>query len=579
MSKEARRTRSSSTNTDRPYAAPLSPEVMWYLDDRGYKLEPWQKPLWRTREPRDVEGATFVPELVDQKIAAMKLMRHTQGKWAGHPLAPDPWQVAYIIAPIFGWAVRSPLGVWLRIIRSAWIEVPRKNGKTTLAAGIGLALAFADDEPGAQVIAAAASKDQAMNAYRPAMLIAEASPEMRRAGVQPMKKEIVRPIDQSYFKAVGSLGDLLQGTNPHGYIVDELHVHKDSSVIDALESGTGARDQPLGVIITTADEGKRNSPYAHHRDRAEKLCKGIFKNQTEYVVIFAAPKSADPFSEETWKRANPGYGVSPTEAFMRAEAEKAKDSPLNFARFMRLNLNVRQKQQSKFISTRAWNANRDIALEDEAPLYGRSCYGGLDLASTSDLSAACLLFPELEGRFTALWRFWTPEDNLEALDIRTDGMATVWAEEGWLTTTPGNVQDYNFIEAQLQRDAERFSILSIGYDPYNSSQLVNDLVADGLNMVKTRQGFLTLSPAMKQIQRLCLLGLKGKPALRHFNPVMDWNVDNLAVSIDPAGNVKPDKAKSGEKIDGVSALATAMCEAIAEDQLQSAYEEHGLIVA
>jgi phage terminase large subunit-like protein len=566
-----------SLSTERPYAAPLSPEVKWYLKDRGFELQKWQKPLWRTAEPRDVEGAYFDPARVDHVIDTLRHLRHTQGKWAGHPLRPDVWQIAYIIAPVFGWVRKNPDGRVVRIIRSAWTEVPRKNGKTTLASGIGLDLAFADGERGAQVIAAAGSKEQALNAYRPAQLIAENSPDFKRAGIQSMKKEIVRPVDQSFFKAVGSIGDLLQGTNPSGYIVDEMHVHRDSSVIDALESGTGARDQPLGLIITTADSGKKNSPYAQHRDRIERLCKGIFKNPTEYGVVFAAPKSADPFKESTWMRANPGYGVSPTKQFMESEAEKARDSPLNLARFLRLNLNVRTKQTTKFISMRAWDANdRDVS---EASLRGRRCFGGLDLASVSDLSALCWLFPD-DDRFKAIWRFWTPEDNLAALDIRTNGMASVWAHEGWLTTTPGNVQDYDFIRSRINHDAETFDVASLGFDPFNSSQLVNDLTADGINMVKVRQGYLTLSPPLKQVQRLVLSGMRNEPGIMHHNPVMDWCVDNLAVTEDPAGNVKPDKEKSGEKIDGVAALVTAMSEAIADTaQTRSAYEEHGLLIA
>ena len=580
VAKKRKITRSRST--DRPYAAPLSPEVKWYLRDRGYTLEKWQKPLWRTAEPRDAPGAFFDPSRVDNVINTLKHLRHTQGKWAGRPMRPDAWQVAYVIAPVFGWVHPSADdGSIVRIIRKVWVEVPRKNGKTTLCAGLALDLAFADGEYGAQVLAAAGSKDQALLAYRPAQLVADNSPDFKAAGIQAMKKEIVRPVDQSFFKAVASVGDLLQGTNPNGYIVDEMHVHKDLSVIDALESGTGARSQPLGLTITTADDGRRNSPYSKKRDRMEKLCKGIYSNANEYAVIFAAPKSADPFKEETWRRANPGYGVSPTKEFMMAEAQAAKDSPLQLARFLRLNLNVRTKQTTKFISQRAWNANQHEFTE--ASLAGKPCFGGLDLASVSDLSALCWLFPVEKDDYKAIWRFWTPEDNLEALDQRTAGTASVWHEQGYLQTTPGNVQDYDFIRAAIKQDAEKFDIRTLGYDPYNSSQLVNDLMADGISMVKVRQGYLTLSSPLKQVQRLCLTGVKGKGGLAHCNPVMDWCMDNLAVTTDPAGNVKPDKNKSGEKIDGVSALVTAMSEAMADqmEHAHSAYEasEHALIIA
>lgn len=559
-------------------AADLSPEVEWYLSDRGYRLEDWQRPLWRTKEPRNVRGAYFDPARVDRVIDALGRMRHTQGKWAGRPLKPDAWQVAYVIAPIFGWVKADSSGAVLRIIRTAWIEVPRKNGKTTIAAGLGLYLGFADGEHGAQVIAAAGSKDQAMNAFRPAFLIAGNSPDFKSAGIESMKKEIVRPSDQSFMKAVGSIGDLLQGSNPSGFIADEMHVHKDMSVIDALESGTGARDQPLGFIITTADDGGLHTPYAQRRRHVEQLCKGVVKSQTEYAVVFAASAEDDPFSEDTWKRANPGYGVSPTRAFMVAESEKAKSSPLNLSRFLRLNLNVRTKQETKFISLHAWDRNRGLVVESK--LAGTECYGGLDLASVSDLSALCWLFPTGDDEYTALWRYWTPEDNVPELDKRTVGMASEWVKEGWLTTTPGNVQDYDFIRAQVRRDAERFRVLSLGFDPYNASQLTNDLASDGLPLVKVRQGYLTLSAPTKQMQRIVMKGTETHPRLVHGgNPVTRWCMDNLAVTVDPAGNVKPDKKKSGDKIDGIAALVNALSEAMNEEQARSSYEGHDLIVA
>ena len=571
--------RTPSQSLDRPYAAKLSPEVQWYLESRGYVLEDWQQPLWRTREPRDVPGAFFDPERVDRVIESMRVLRHTQGKWAGKPMVPDAWQVAFVIAPVFGWVRENSDGLAVRIVRQAWVEVPRKNGKTTLSSGLGLYLCFADGERGSQVYAAAGSKDQAMLAYTPAKLVAQSSPEFRAAGIDAQQRMIVRPLDGSYFKAVASVGDLLQGTNPNGYIVDEMHVHKTLDVIEALETGTGARDQPLGLVITTADAGKRNSPYAVRRDLVEKVCKGIVEDPSMYGVIFAAPKSADPFVESTWKRANPGYGVSPTAEYMRAAAQKAKNSPSDLAAFLRLNLNVRTKQETKFISMRAWDANRVESLREES-LTGRQCYGGLDLASVSDLSALCWLFPETGGRFSALWRFWTPEDNLEDLDKRTAGMASVWADAGFLTTTPGNVQDYDYIREQIRADMDRFRVLSIGYDPWNSMQLINDLVDFGANMVKVRQGFGSMSGPLKQVQRLTMSGLRGAPGIAHMNPVMDWCVDNLSVATDPAGNVKPDKANSGEKIDGVAALVTAMSEAMSEELVQSAYGDgHGLIIA
>lgn len=570
----SRRRAARPVEVEETYAAPLSPEVEWYLAERGYVVPEHVAPLWRTPEPRDVPGAYFDPELVDKAIAALAMLVHTQGALAGQPLMPDPWQVAYIIAPVFGWVKVNDAGRVVRIIRSAWVEVPRKNGKTTISAGLGLVLAFGDGESGAQVYAAAGSRDQAENAYKPAKLIASSSPAFRAAGIKAEVKHIIRTSDLSFMKAVASVGDLLQGTNPNGYIVDELHVHKSPDVIDALESGVGARDQPLGLIITTADGGGDLTVYADRRENIEQLCRGATTSETEYGVIFGARKSDDPFAEATWKRANPGYPIAPTADFMRTEAEKAKNSPANLSRFLRLNLNVRTKQETRFITLTSWDANAGV-ITDEAEFEGMTCYAGLDLASVSDLSAVCYLFPTGGGRFAALWRFWTPEDNIASLDKRTNGAASRWVADGWLDTTPGNVTDYDYIESQIVEDSETFDIRSFGYDPYGATQLVNTLgEAYGLPMTKTRQGFLTLSQPFKECQRLLLRGEydeDGEPYLMHGgNPVMRWMTDNLAAEFDAAGNVKPSKKtgmSNGRKIDGWSALVTAMSEAMAEGEL------------
>lgn len=567
----AKEARQEHFTTEDPVAAPLSPEVEWYLESRGVHLPPHVAPLWRTPEPRDTPGAWFDAERVDKALSSMEQLRHTQGKWAGTPLRPDPWQIAYIFAPIFGWVHKDSSGETVRIIRSAWIEVPRKNGKTTIAAGIGLILAFGDGEPGAQVYAAAASKDQAQQAYRPAKLLAEGTPSFKRAGIKAGVKQIMRARDQSFMMAVASVGDLLQGTNPNGAIVDELHVHKSSDVIDALESGTGARSQPLVLIITTADGGDDLTVYAARRKEIEDLCKGTITSASKYAVVFGARKDDDPYTEETWAKANPGYPISPTKEFMRTEAENARNSPLQLTRFQRLNLNIRTKTEQKFITMDAWDRNAGV-INDEAEFKDAECYGGLDLASVSDLSAACWIFPQEDGRFAALWRFWTPEANIARLDKLTNGAASLWVEYGWLETTPGNVTDYDYIETQLVADAEVFDVMSVGYDPYNATQLVTRLRdKHGVPMVKVRQGFLSLSQPLKQTQRLLLKGTTEEPYLRHGdNPVMRWMTDNLAVEADAAGNVKPSKKEgmhNGNKIDGWSALVNAMSEAIASGLL------------
>ncbi|WP_405848140.1 terminase large subunit [Streptomyces niveus] len=569
----AKRTRSPD-----PADLGISPEVAWYMKERGIPL-PDCPPKVQTPSPGDAPGAVFDPTKVDRVLRSFHLLRHTQGKWAGKPLDPDPWQVAYIIAPVFGW-VRwdDEADGYVRIVRKLYVDVPRRNGKTTLSGGIAVYLMAADDEPGAQVYAAATSEKQARYTFDPIKTIAERAPALK-GNVKAFTKKITHPASGSYFTVVSSVAEALHGANVHGGIIDELHVHKSPDLVETIETGTGSRRQPLVVIITTADEGKQESIYDRKRQYIEQLARGALHDLDTYGVVWGADEDDNPHAEATWRKANPGYGVSPSAAYLRGASAEAQQSPADLAKFLRLHLGIRTKQQTRFLLLDKWDDN--AGMVDEVTLKGRDAYGGLDLASTSDLCALCWLFPnDRDGTMDAVFRFWTPEDNLKALDKRTAGAASRWVREGFLVATPGNVADYDWITEQIKRDRDFFKVKSIGYDPWNASQLTNTLVAERAPMVKVRQGFATMSPVLKEIQRLTLQGTPGVPVLRHGgNPVTRWCVDNLAVAMDPAGNVKPDKANSGDKIDGVSALATAMAEVVARPpKRKSAYSDEDEIM-
>ena len=563
----------------------ITPEVAFYLLSRGFEL-PGTAPKIKTPEPSWVKGAVFDPERVDRVLRSFHALRHTQGSWAGKPLDPISWQVAYILAPIFGWVkpLEDGSGRLVRIINNATIDVPRKGGKTTICGGIALYLAGADGEPGAQVIAAASTRDQAGFVFDPIKQLAESSPVLQRS-FTVTKSTITHKRTFSSLKVISAIADAQHGANVHGAIIDEIHVHKKKDLIEALETGTGAREQPLIFKITTADEGRAATPYAVNRSYVEKLARGVFRDEATYGAIFAADDDDDPFKESTWRKANPGYGVTPTAASMRSAANKAKNSPAQLAAFKRLRLGIRAKETSGWIDLREWRRNAGARIH-ENDLRGRFCYGGLDLASVSDLCALCWLFPFEDGAegYDAIWRFWLPEEALPSLDERTAGNASTWVKDGWLTLTPGSVADYAFIRAQVLDDMELFDVNSIGFDRWNSSQLVTDLMEDGVEMVKVGQGYASMNAPLVEMQRLVKLGSKGRPGehrprIRHGgNPVATWCVDNLAVDVDPAGNVKPNKAKSSEKIDGVSAFLDALYEAIAGQigYTRSAYETGGV---
>ena len=556
-------------------AADLSPEIRWYLESRGYD-EPKCHPLIRTPEPRAVKGATFDPLRVDRVIRALRALRHTKGKWAGRPIEPDPVQVAYIIAPVFGWVAPDSEGVLRRIIRDAYVEMPRKGAKTTLVSGLAMVLGFADGEAGAEVILGAASRDQAGQAFKPLAAVAKSSKVLQDAGVKALKTEITQESSGSVVKTVSSRGDLAHGANVHGGLVDELHVHKNPDLLEAIESGTGARSQPLVFIITTADDGQTTSIYAQRRDLIEKLAKRTLKAPSMYGVVFAADERQDPFSEQTWADANPLYPVTPSPEFMRSAADKAKANPAAMASFLRLHLGIRARMDKRFLDLSRWDRNG--SLVDETRLKGRVAFGGLDLASVSDLTALSWIFPDERGGYDALWRFWVPEESLPALDAATARSASGWVREGWLTLTPGDVTDYDFIKVQILKDLATFDVRAVGFDRWNSSQLVIDLEAEDAPMVKVGQGVQSLSAPLKELDRLVRAGTSAKPLMRHGgNPVARWMADNLRIYTDAAGNIKPDKKKSMDKIDGISALTTALAVAMTtEAPPVSAYEDAGV---
>lgn len=546
----------------------ISPEVAWYLDDRqiGWPTTP---PRVKTPEPRTTPGAVFDPARVDRVLHVFSMLRHTQGKWAGQPLTPDPWQVAYIIAPVFGWVKPSETdpAQMVRIIRDLYVDVPRKNGKSTLAGGIAIYMGCADGEQGAQVLVAATTRDQARFVFNPIKTLAEKAPALARK-VHVYQHKIVHPTTGSTIEVISSLADAQFGANIHCSIVDELHVHKTPDLVEALETGRGSRDQPLSLIITTADSGKPGTIYDRKRQMVERLAAGVIKDPAVYGVIWAADQINDPYARKTQQTANPGYGVSPTVTYLEAEARKSKNSPADLAAYQRMHLGIRTKQDTRYILLNEWDRN---AGHPPIDLKGRFAFGGLDLGNVADLTALCWLLPGAKG-YDLIWRFWLPETQIDKLDKRTAGNMITWIADGLVEVTPGATTDYDYVIARIIRDRGMFKVKEIGYDPWNANQLTKQLQEAHAPLVEVRQGFKSMSPPLKEIKRLLAAGTETEPLLRHGgNPVMRWMTDNLAVTTDPAGNVKPDKAKAADKIDGWSALVTGMSRAMHHKVRRSAY--------
>lgn len=566
-------TKNTTPSSDKYFSDPLEEEVKWYLKSRGVQGRV-KAPLWRTPNPPEEVGGQpvrFNPAAVDRVVKTIGCLKHTKGRWAGKPLELAATQIAYIIAPLFGWQVWNELtGQWVRLRRETFIEMPRKGAKSTLASAIAMTMAFGDGEGGAEVIIGAASRDQAKACFQPLHDLATYSPLLQKAGVRTVTHEIRQPRTSSVIRVVSSRGELAHGTNPHASICDELHVHRDGTLLEALESGSGARLQPLSMIITTADEGRIHTPYDKRRSMVEGVARGDFKAPRMYGAVWAAPDDADIYDEAVWDAANPLYPETPSPDFMRAQADKARANAADRATFKRLHLGIRANQKEAYISVQDWDkaAGRGGWTPDD--MAGATVYGGMDLAAVSDLCALMYTCPQESG-VTRVWgHYWLPEAALDRLDHMTELAATEWVRQGWITVTPGNVTDYDFIRLRIQEDAGKYTIKSLGFDPWNSTHLTNQLAEDGLVMERVRQGAVTLSAPLKELKRMTMA---DPPLIDHRgDPVLRWMVSCLVPYTDAAGNVKPDKQRSRGKIDGISALVTALYVQMMYNEVSSQYE-------
>lgn len=544
---------------------PIPAEALVELADRlpaGASIEGWDRcpPLVVTpayRNPALVPGAWFDVDAVVRVVRALMGLRHTKTRrWANKPLTPEAWQTVWLIAPVFGW--KYPLDhpdeqlAGTRIVRTVWIEIPRKNGKSTLSSGLGIVLLVADGELGAEVYAAAASRDQALIVQGEAGKMATRAPGLR-GKVQVLASVIRVPKTNGIFRALSKVAEVAHGLNVSGAVVDEVHVHKSRDLIDAIETGTGARDQPLVIMITTSDEGEEFTVYAEKHERARKLANGIIEDPSFYGVIWAADDDADPFAEETWRACNPNLGVSVSIDYLRKEAERARTELSYFPTFCRLHLNRRMRQAARFIKLADWDASAGIVAEEQ--LAGREAWAGLDLSATTDLTSLELVVPDGD-QLAVVSRFWLPEDGLDERVKRDQVPYDLWVKQGFLRLTEGNVIDYDTIEAEIRALMGKLKIQRLSYDRMFAGQLVQHL-EDDVEVVPVNQTFLGLSPATKELERLVL-----QSQLRHGgHPILRWNADAVEVLRDNHDNVKPikpDRAKTTKRVDGIHALVMAI---------------------
>lgn len=428
------------------------------------------------------------------------------------------------------------------------MEVARKNGKTEIASGVGLLLAFFDDEGGAEVYAAATKRDQARIVWDEARRMVLASPALRKR-IEVLVGSLHIAGTASKFQPLGADADTLDGLNVHGAIVDEVHAHRTRDLWDVLETASGARRQPLRFAITTAGYDRQSLCWELH-DYGISVLEGTVADDARFVYIAAIDAGDDPFDEAVWSKANPNLGVSVKLDDLREQAERAKRMPGAMNAYLRLRMNVWTQQASRWITPEAWDGcNGPVDA-----LTGRPCFGGLDLSTTTDISALVLLFPDGSGGYDVLADFWAPEERARDRAQRDRVPYLDWARDGYLTLTPGNVVDYDRVREDIREYAEQYDVRELGYDRWNATQIVSQLVEDGAQMLPIGQGFASLSAPTKDLERLILDG-----KLRHGgHPILRWMAGNVAVEQDAAGNTKPSKRRSTERIDGIVALVMAL---------------------
>jgi phage terminase large subunit-like protein len=492
------------------------------------------------------------------------LCTHTKGEWAGKPFMLLPWQKD-LVTELFG-RVEDPdhPRAGLRQYRTCYAEIPKKSGKSELAAAMALYMLCADGEYGAEVYSAAVTREQASLVYNvAAQMVRNNRVLSKRLKVLDSRKRIVDYKTGSFYQVLSRETAGQHGINPSAIIFDELHAQPTRELWDVLVEGTGyARSQQLVFTITTAGVYDVNSICWEVREHARQVKEGLIEDRTVLPVIYAADKDKDDYTDEAvWARVNPSLGHIFTMDKIREDFKQIEHQPARLNNFLRFRLNMWVNQAIRWLPMDKWDScTVPVRRRD---LLGRTCYGGLDLSSNRDLTAFVLVFPPESEADDDLWRvvchFYVPENNImqRAKDDRVP--YDLWRDRGFITATTGDVVDYEFIRRDVNRAADDFDLREVAYDPWGAVKLAVELDSqDGIVMVEHRQGYKSMSPPMKELDKL----VRAEQIAHGGNPVLRWCADNLAVDVDAAENVKPAKNKARERIDGMVALVMAISRGI-----------------
>lgn len=507
----------------------------------------------------------------DRAVMFIESLKHTKGKWENSPFYLLPWQ-EQIVRDIFG--VIKEDGK--RQFRQAYVEIPKKNGKSELAAAIALYMLYADNEPSAEVYGAAADRAQASIVFNVAQRMVELSPAlMKRSKITTAGKRIVNFSNNGFYQVLSADVATKHGLNVSALIFDELHTQPNRQLYDVLCKGSSdAREQPLFFFITTAGNNKNSICYELHL-KAEDILENRKNDPTFYPVIFGLDQDEDWHDEKNWYKANPSIGQTIQIERIR---ESYQDALTNLAEeniFRQLRLNTWISGSSRWMNMDAWD---ECAFEfDINELEGRTCYAGLDLSSSIDITAFVLVFPPTEDddKYIVLPYFWIPEDTIKQRVKRDKVPYDIWLGKGLVCATEGNVIHYGFIEKFIENLGTHFNIKEIAFDRWGAVQMSQNLEGMGFTVVPFGQGYSSMSQPTKELMRLVL----EKRIAHGGNIPLRWMMDNVYIKTDPAGNIKMDKEKSTERIDGAVALVMALDRALRHDgdKGESVYDSRGLL--
>lgn len=506
----------------------------------------------------------------DRAVTFINNLSHTKGKWAGKRFDLLPWQ-EQIVRDLFGIVKEDGNRQFL----TAYIEIPKKNGKSELAAAIALYLLYADNEASAEVYGAACDRNQASIVFDVAKQMVQMSrPLEKRSKIMGATKRIVNYSNAGFYQVLSAETGTKHGLNVSGLVFDEIHAQPNRHLYDVLTKGSGdAREQPLFFIITTAGTDRNSICYELHT-KALDILNGRKKDTSFYPVVYGLSDEDDWNDEANWLKANPSLGHTIGIDRVREAYQQALDNPAEENVFKQLRLNMWTSSSVAWIPEHVYAKGNDLIQYES--LKGRSCYAGLDLSSTSDITAFVLVFPPRfeEENYIVLPFFWLPEDTLELRCRRDHVLYDVWESQGYIKTTEGNVVHYGFIEKFIEDLSEIYHIKEIAYDRWNATQMVQNLEGMGLTMVPFGQGYKDMSPPSKELYKLMM---EGK--IQHGgHPVLKWMGQNVVMRQDPAGNIKPDKEKSVEKIDGIVALIMGLDRCIRHQTDEgSVYDERGIL--